>query len=105
MQAGSAENRNDDMVLDVLLDEWELQKAPLASVADVLCQPRRLLQSMFGVAGGSGKGRRSSGSGNDHMRKVARAFFVLRKTLRDIVKYGQDIPHESKLEDAAAEQP
>eukprot|EP00927_Polykrikos_kofoidii_P016368 TRINITY_DN17390_c0_g1_i1.p1 TRINITY_DN17390_c0_g1~~TRINITY_DN17390_c0_g1_i1.p1 ORF type:complete len:900 (-),score=144.43 TRINITY_DN17390_c0_g1_i1:423-3122(-) len=82
------ENNGDDSVLDVILDEWELHKAPPVNVSDVCTNPRRLLQSIS-TCRKSVASLSSREENRKRMQKAVRCFFVLRRTFLDFVKHSR----------------
>lgn len=89
----------DDSVLDLLLEEWELHKAPLGSVSDMCSNPRLLLPTVSptGVPGVTAMRDRRNSPSNEAERqgqKVVRSFLLLRRLLVDLATCMPQIPRE-----------
>eukprot|EP00929_Paragymnodinium_shiwhaense_P048217 TRINITY_DN24407_c0_g2_i1.p1 TRINITY_DN24407_c0_g2~~TRINITY_DN24407_c0_g2_i1.p1 ORF type:complete len:804 (-),score=123.80 TRINITY_DN24407_c0_g2_i1:105-2516(-) len=87
----------DDAVLDALLEEWELHRAPPVSIGDACGSLKRLFPSDHSAARRSVTARRPSSASNPvalAAQTAARCFFVLRRTVSDLQKHGPAVTRE-----------
>jgi len=86
----------DDSLLDLLLEEWEIHKAPLASVSDMCGSPRCLLPPAAPAIHGVTAMRRppTSSRGQQQGQKTIRSFLLLRRLLMDLAQFMPQVPRE-----------
>jgi hypothetical protein len=74
--------KNDDSLLDLVLEEWELHKAPLGSISIMCSNPRTLLPPAARMQGGFTTMRRPrSNDAEPQGQKAVRVFLLLRRLL------------------------
>jgi len=82
----------DDSIVDTLMEEWELHMAPQVNVSDVCSNPRRLLSGSTSSSSQSGRRHSVGMEAAKNAQKAVRCFLVLRRTLADVVRFGQKTP-------------
>lgn len=89
----AAGGSTDDFMLDLLLEEWELHKAPHAQVCDVCSNPRCLLLPAAPSTGVTAVRWSSVGNAAEKQgQKAIRSFLLLRRLHMDLQQFAPQVP-------------